>query len=400
MPQINDAEMAADWERIRAKHDADDDEPSTPAAEPETPSPPDDVQVAAEKPDADRARDATGKFAKAEVAKPAAAKAGAKPAVADPKAADGQQQATPAADASQAGDQQQQAANASQRDINRPPSTWKPTARAEWDKLPPAVRAEIHRRESDFMAGQHQLLPDAQLGRSMRQVIEPYRLLIESEGGTPDRAVADLLRTAAVLRMGSPQQKYQAFIAMGNQFGVDLRVFGQQQQQGGQPVQPQQQPAEFRDPRVDQLLALQHRQEQEVAARDNAERNSVATRFMNETTADGQPARPYLGDVIDQMEALVPMIRGENPALTKHQVLEQAYDRATWANPEIRALLQQEQQQKAEAARLAANQRNVAGARRAASVNVPRRASTPAAGKPGRLEDTIAETARELGMIS
>jgi hypothetical protein len=363
-----DEQIAADWEAIREKHAT---EPETPAPveEPPRDEPPTEPTTPEESPPVEtRARGADGKFVKTEEKPEAVAPVEAAPA------------------------------DASQRDINRPPSTWKPTARQEWDKLPPSVRAEIHRRESDFMSGQHQLLPDAKLGATMRQTIEPYRMLIESEGGTPERAVGDLLRSAAMLRMGSPQQKLQLFATLANQYGVDLRVFGQQQAQGQpQPAQTQQ---EFRDPRVDQLLAQQNQQEQQRQQRETTERETIAQAFMNEMGTDGKPARPYLGDVIDQMAALVPLIRAETPGMTHQQTLQEAYDRATWANPEIRALLQQEQQAKLEAQRRAANQTAVAGARRAASVNVPRRASTPDGSKPTSLEETIREGARALGLVN
>lgn len=396
-----DADMAADWAAIRDKHTVEE----TP--EPETPEPAAEAVAAPEQTAAERARDAEGKFVKQAADKPAAVKADDKPVATrtTDKAQATPTQATPAPVAAETPEAGQQPANAFDRDINRPPSTWKPTARAEWEKLPPSVRAEIHRRESDFMAGQSQLLPDAKLGSTMRGVIEPYRMLIEAENGTPEKAVGELLKTAAIFRVGSPQQKAAALSAIGQQWGVDPYLLfpnglaPRQGQQQGQP-QPQQQQQQFRDPRVDQLLANQQQADQARQFQENSEREAIAARFMNETTADGKPARPYLGDVIDQMAAMVPMIRGENATLSHQQVLQEAYDRATWANPEIRALLQTQQQQQTDAQRKAANTAAVAGARRAASVNVPRRASNPDPGKPGSLEDTVRETARALGLVN
>lgn len=394
-----DADMAADWAAIRDKHTVE--EPP----EPETPEPAAEAVAAPEQTAAERARDAEGKFVKQAADKPAAVKADDKPVAArtTDKAQATPTQATPTPAAAETPEAGQQPVNALDRDINRPPSTWKPTARAEWEKLPPSVRAEIHRRESDFMAGQSQLLPDAKLGSTMRGVIEPYRMLIEAENGTPEKAVGELLKTAAIFRVGSPQQKAAALSAIGQQWGVDPYLLfpnGLAPRQGQQQGQPQPQQQQFRDPRVDQLLAQQQQQDAERQQRDSAERDAIATQFMNEADASGQPLRPYLGDVINQMAALVPMIRSENPSLNHKQVLEQAYDRATWANPEIRALLQTQQQQQSDAQRKAANTAAVAGARRAASVNVPRRASNPDPGKPGSLEDTVRETARALGLVN
>ena len=383
-----DETMAADWAKIQERYT------------PEEIEPPTEIDAPAEDPveTIPVSREADGKFKAKDEDKDS--KAADKPAKtektapAKPKAVTTSQAAPE--DLTQAAPEpstdQPQA-----RDINRPPSTWKPAARAEWEKISPAVRAEIHRREADFQNGQSQLLPDATLGKNIRQVVEPYRMMIEAEGGTPERAVADLLRTAAIFRVGSVQQKYQAVAQIAQQFGLDLRAFSGQQE-----TQPQQQPnqQQFRDPRVDQLLAHQQRQESDRVKREAQDAENTVTRWMNEVDATGNPKRPYLGDVINEMSALVPQIRASDPTLTHPQALDAAYDRAIWAHPEIRTLLAQKQQADLDAQRRTDNQARVRDAKRAGSVNVPRRGSSPSPGKPGRIEDTIAETARALGMIS
>lgn len=380
-----DDTMAADWAAIQDKYTPEpvDDAPdATPEA---APSGEETIPVS---------READGKFKAQEKDKPkvdAKAKPAkdtkATPAAADPSAAAPLQEGAEAA-----------TAEPQQRDINRAPSTWKPAARAEFDKLSPSIKAEIHRREADFLNGQAQLRPDAELGRELRGVIDPYRMMIDAEGGTPARAVADLLRTAAVFRTGSVQAKYQAIAQIANQFGIDLKPLGQaaRDQAAQQPSQPQQ----FRDPRVDQLLAQQNADRQASAQREQQQTESSVTRWMNEVDAQGNPKREYLGDVINPMSALVSQIRQNDPALTHGQALDQAYEQAIWAHPDIRPLLLAKQQTELDAQRRADNQTKVRDAKRAGSVNVPRRASSPNPGKPGTMEDTIGSTARALGLIT
>lgn len=410
MPQLNEAavdqEIASDWKDILGRH-TEETHVDSPAPEPEKAKGAADDQGAAGKAapaaagedesaaaagEADKPRDEAGRYKP--VTKPAKqdrVAAAAKPAKADQAADDVQ------ADAAK--EVQPQPGQA--RDLNRPPSTWRPTARAEWAKLPEGVRAEIHRREADFLSGQSQLLPDAKFGSAMQKVIEPYRMLIEAENGTPERAVADLMRTAAIFRVGTPQQKYQAIADIARQFGLDLRVFGAQpEQQGNSQGRPQPQPQQFQDPRVDQLLAHMRQTETARAQREQQDMEATVTRWMNETDEKGEPRRPYLGDVINEMSALIPQLRQADPTLTHAQALEAAYERAIWAHPEIRELLQQQQQTVLDAKRRTDSQQRVASARRAASVNVPRRSSIPTPAKPGSLEETIAATARDLGLIS
>jgi hypothetical protein len=299
---------------------------------------------------------------------------------------------------------QQPNAQARPHDVTKPPSTWSPKERAAWDNVPPDARAAIHRREADFMAGQSQLLPDARFGAEMSKTLEPFKLLIESEGATPAQAVHELLRSVYVLRTGTPQQKYGTLANIAHRYGLDLRAFAPRPQVGpnGQPLpqQPAPQPQQFRDPRVDELLRNMQTEAQQRVVQETTETESMVTRWMSETDAQGQPKRPYVGDVINEMSALIPQLKEADPTLTHAQALEAAYDRATWAHPEIRVLLQQAQQTTANAQRRSESQQRAASARRGASVNVPRRGALPPKPQTGSMEDTIADEARRLGLIS
>jgi len=387
-----DETMAADWAAIREKHTVEIEEPPLePVEEHEVAPEPETAQEPVK--GAEPARDKDGKFVK----QPKEIARSREPKTPSTEASSADAAATPAEGGSGASPNP---SPSSAPNLERAPSSWKPAARAEYDKLPKdsLLRAEIHRREQDFSNGHNALLPDAQLGKGLRQVIEPYRMLIEAEGGTPERAVASLLRTAAIFRVGTAEQKLQAVAGIAQQYGIDLHVFGQPQGQQGQQPQPTQH--QFRDPRVDQLLAQNQRAEAERQQRTQAEMESTVNRWMNEVDAQGNPTRPYISDVIGEMSALIPQIKEANPNLTNAQALEEAYNRAIWAHPEIRTLLQQQAASAAEAERRTVNQDRVRDARRAASVNVPRRASTPSPGKPGKMEDTIADTARELGLLT
>lgn len=400
--QAVDDEIAKDWAAIREAHAADDTaEPEAPAAAAAEPAaagadgvPPKDG--AAPEPDGkpaaaaaadDRPRDADGKFVKG--------KAGTAPAKVE-KVAAAAEAVPPEGAAAQPAD------GAQPRDITRAPSSWKPQARVDFEKLPESVRAEIHRREGDYMAGQAQLLPDAQFGKEMRSTVDPFRILIESEGGTPATAVRELLLTAAALRTGTLGVKFQTMANIAARYGIPLQLQDKDgkpltQQQAGQIPQQQQQ---FQDPRVDELLRSMQTRDQQEAQRAHEANLSAASTWMTATDAQGQPLRPYVNDVLDDMTARVQQLRAADPTLSATDALEKAYTAAIWANPDVRAVLLNQQQQQAEAKRRAESQQRVNGARRAASVNVPRRSSIPAPAAPGTMDETIRETARTLGLIT
>lgn len=369
----SDAEIASNWKEILSRHSADDpvEAPEKTAAEPAV------VDKSTEQ-ETGKARDEQGRFSK--------------PATVESPAADNAttETAAPAAEVTEQ-------AQTRQLDQSIAPSSWKPAAKAKWDAIDPDLRGEILRREEDFLKGQQQLLPDARLGQSMRNVIEPYRMLIESEGGTPERAVQSLLQTAALFRVGTAQQKQQAWMQLGQQYGIQMPgAIGGETSPDGQQQFPQQ---PFQDPRVDQLLLLQQQEQQRKIAEQEQRTNSVVETWASEVDKQGKPLRPYLANVLDEMQPIVRYLRTTS-SKSESEILQEAYDRAVWANPETRAVVQQQMQQKQEVERQQANLVKVQEAKKAASVNTPRRAASPAPAKPGKMEDTIRESARTLGFFS
>lgn len=363
--QTIDDEMAADWAKIQEKHAVEEPEPEAP--EPQAEAPESAAETVEDRGDGRRT---DGTFA--------------------PKP---KESAKPAEVVDKNPPPEEPVRQESAIDVNKPPSTWKPVARAEWDKLSPAIRAEVHRREADWAKGRQELIPDAQLGRSFREVAAPYKALIDAEaGGRPELAFAELMKTAAILRMGTPEQKRQVVLGVAKQYGVDLGLTQPQ----GQPAQQTQQT--FQDPRVDQLLQHLQSQEQQRQTQEQQQLEAAVVNWMDAKDEAGNPKYPYLGDVANEMQVLVPQIRQSNPSFSHEQVLQSAYERATWASPEVRPLLLAAQA--AAAARPSDNQNRVREAKRAASVNVPRRASIPSAGPPGTLDDTLTKTARTLGLIT
>lgn len=265
-------------------------------------------------------------------------------------------------------------------DINRPPASWKPAAKALWNTLPEAARAEVYRRETDFLSGNKELRETADFGKSIKSVMEPYRMLIEAENGTPERAIADTMRTAALFRVGTPQQKLDALFKIDQQFNAGLGQFIQNEfarlsGQPGQPVPAQQQP--FSDPRVDQIMASLQERERAETVRQEQTSNRAVEAFTSAKNDKGEFLYPFIDNVLDDMSQRVASIRRQNPALDHQEALKQAYDAAVWANPETRAVLISQQQ--AQAAAPGANLLKVQQAQRASATNVPRRGAIPPA---------------------
>lgn len=285
----------------------------------------------------ERQRDEQGRFARQQEAQQAAAPAAA-PAP-EKRQAESQNQTAPT---SAPAPQQQAAAPAAPR----APDSWSPAAKAKFATLPPDVQAEISRREADVHKGFTAQDEQRQFGKSMSEVINPYLPIIRAEGGNPVAAVQDLLQTAYTLRTAPSERKQELFIGLAKQFGVDMngvfqRLSGQAQPQvHPQVAQMQQQLAQLQQERLMQQQAAQQQEKAQI--------DQTIESFASD------PKNVYFANVKAEMAALLRENRAKD--------LQEAYDMACWARPDIRPLLLQQQEQQRQAdARARATRARAAG---------------------------------------
>lgn len=217
------------------------------------------------------------------------------------------------------------------------PQAWKPAAREKWAAIPPEIQAEIVRVENETKTGLREASEAKRFAQEFARTVAPYEGMIRSEGSDPLRAVSNLLQTAAALRTAPPAHKAQLVANLIQAFGVPIEALdaalvgqapAQAAQQGG---------GQYRDPRVDQLLAsLQQAQEQ---------RSQSLSQSAAKEVAEFQ-AKEFFEDVRQDVADLLEMASRRGIALS----LEEAYNRALKMHPEISGVLAQR-----EAAKSAAN---------------------------------------------
>lgn len=295
-------------------------EPAAPAQEasppPEKPEP---SPVGSQDAKPGRARDETGKFAKA--AEPPTPQA-EKPDLPVSPAAQTPAAATPSLKA---------------------PDSWAAHMREHFGKLPPEVAAYVAQREADMNKKFTAQDEERTFGRKMRETVTPYLATIQQEGGTPEAAVAQLLQTAMVLRSPNPQIRAQALQNIARQFNVDI---GTPLQQGaGQGLQQGFDPQAIS--RQVQAEIQRHQQEQEQA--------SLQSEIEAFASAPGH----------EHYETLKPIMAG---LLTSGRAkdLQDAYDQAQWSVPEIRTTLLASETQAAEQKRISEAAAKAEAAKRAA----------------------------------
>ena len=189
----------------------------------------------------------------------------------------------------------------------KPPQSWTPGGRETWQAIPPAARAEIHRREGEMQHVLQEGAQQRQFLQAFEATVRPYEMFIRAENSSPLQAVANLMQTAAELRVGTPLSKANLVAGLIANFGIDVQMLDSIM--AGKVPQPGQMPqAPMRDPRVDQILAHQMAQAQHAEAfqaqqlRQGLEEFSQGHEFYRDvaaTMADIVEVRARQGQPID-----------------------------------------------------------------------------------------------------
>jgi len=211
--------------------------------------------------------------------------------------------------------------------IAKAPQAWKPSAREHWDAIPEEARREIVRHEEQVKDALRKTVKERQFADAVRQTVEPYRATIEGEGGTVVQAIGQLMQTAQALRTAPPPHKAQLVAGLIKQFGVDV----QQLDNALAGQQPQADPVAER---IEKELAPVRQWQQQMAQQQQMQEQQEQQR-INQLAQEFYATEPeFIEDVRDMM---VHIYDGQMP-------LQEAYDRACWANPEIRGVLQKRAQ--------------------------------------------------------
>ncbi len=232
-------------------------------------------------------------------------------------------------------------------ELDRIPVSWKAGAKQHWNQLPAEVRSEVIRRERET----DRVLRDSSDARkfqdSFQEVVKPFEHLMAAEGVPPLQATQNLMRTAAGLQTGTPQQKAALVAKIIRTYGVDVIALddmlapGEGQEAGGNGAQPpggDQRVYEYIDQKlapVNQLLSgvneARQKQQQETDASIEEELNAF----------EADPQNVFYADVQEDMADLIEMAARRKRSMS----LKEAYDLAVNARPDLVELQQKTQLQ-------------------------------------------------------
>lgn len=250
----------------------------------------------------------------------------------------------------------------------RPPSSWKPATRELWGNLPLEVRQEITRREEDALRGATRLQEQFAPLREIQQHMEPIIRELQGLGVSPQQHIDNVMATERRLRTADLPTKFDALLGIADQYGIPLREIVNRSV--GQEVlrNPQQQQVQIPQELQREIQQIKQWQEQQEQS------------YVNNEVAQFGGQQEFFNDVRLHMADLI-----EKGVASD---LNQAYEMATWANPEIRGILIERQ------ARGTTNQQVQTRQARAASASIKPSGSVHVEIDDGA-EDSIADTVRK-----
>lgn len=259
-----------------------------------------------------------------------------------------------------------------------PPHSWSGEHKAKWATVPPELQTYIAQRETDAHKAITRAGEYIKSHEPFDQLIQHHQEKFARRGISPAQSFATLLAAQDAL----DENPLSGIVQIGLSYGYDLRPYLQgAQQQGGQPMQV--------DPVVAQLRAELSEVKGEMTAGKRAameaQRAAEEQQFAQANTVitDFSKDKPHFEDVRVLMGRLIESGEAKN--------LNEAYDMAVNAKPDIRQRIQADQRKADEAKRQADAKVKADAARKAAATNVKSGTVTKS---PKTMDDDLQEIAR------
>jgi hypothetical protein len=225
------------------------------------------------------------------------------------------------------------------------PASWRPDTREHWASLPPAVRAEVARREAEIQKTLHETAESRRFTDQLQSVIRPYEAFIKAENSNPLQAIDNLMATAARLRTGTAPELAQMVAGMVRQFGVGRfgNAFIEQLDSALAGEVPKSDPVQSQ---VQQVLQQQLAPVQQFMSQLQQQQLQMQQASAQEAAKEVQGfiAKAEFGeDVREDMADIMELSQRRGREIT----LQDAYRQACLTNPRVRSVLESRAKTKA-----------------------------------------------------
>lgn len=232
-----------------------------------------------------------------------------------------------------------------------PPKSWKKDYHAYWSQLDPKVRQYVHQREKEALDGIMQYKSQADKWNDAVKQFQPW---FDHYKIDPVEAFNRLATSHIILKYGSPEDKARWAWQLVQDYGLHDILRGAPPQQGQQPSQD--------------IIALRNELQniqKSLYERQLQENLAVVNAFFSD------PKNEFAEELQNDIAALL-----EKGAAS---TLQEAYEKAMWLNPEVRAKVMQREIEK------------VTQPKRVATTNLKSSSVSPAPteGEDESMEDTM-----------
>ena len=253
------------------------------------------------------------------------------------------------------------------------PSSWAKDKHEVWAKMPVEAQEYYLHREKQMLDGLETYKADAGLGKQIKDVFTPYKPFLNAQGIDEVKASQYLMNAHYKLSTAAPSEKKAYLSQLAKSYGIEVEAT----EQGNV------------DPNYSALQDKVHQLESMLNQRTQIEQEAQRTKVAKDVEAfAADPANPYFNEVADDII----------PFLNAGASLQDAYNKAVWANPVTRAKELARVQTEAETKLREKNVQEVAQAKKATVTNVRSRdtGKAPTGQKLGTMEDTMKETLRKI----
>lgn len=239
----------------------------------------------------------------------------------------------------------------------RAPQSWRPEVRSHWDALPPAVKAEVAKREMEVQRGLQETAQARSAVEAMRELIQPFMPVVQSRyNGDVAGMIQSHARTEMQLLAGTQADVAKTITDMIQHYGVGRFGKGFIETLDGALVgiEPQQSPQDLIDRAVQQRVAPLMQVIEQATSQNQQRQSQMAMESVQQFAQQAE----FYEDVRTMMADMIDVAAAQGRQLG----LDEAYVQACWAHPQIRGTLLQRQQQQQGQNRAQAAQRAKAAA--------------------------------------
>lgn len=256
------------------------------------------------------------------------------------------------------------------------PKSWAKDTHEAWAKIDPKAQDYIEKREKDFLDGLEQYKGDATFARTVREAINPFRPMLGLRQEQDVPVIQRLLTAQYRLTNGTEHERQTAAVELLT--GLNMTDLLREGLATSPSMDPKFKALEDEISRIKSGLTAQR---DVVLAESRAKTSKEVDAFASD------PAHAYFDDVADDI--IVYVHAGAS--------LQDAYEKAVWANPVTRAKEQARLAKEQHAVLIEKGKKDAAAAKQATSANIRSRDTKRAPTEPsGSMEETMRETLQDI----